>query len=185
MHYSHLIIATLLATQACGVLAQHLPKLLGVPFGERLTLTQCPFNTNNAKAPCWIDKPFLYKPTGSKSGYVYLPNANERPEWAENVMFEISQDKDGKVQEIKVHTFRSQNKLQISESISKRFGKPMQDELRSSEASWAAWRSTEGSVEMRCTDECWIEFRTPVAQAEKEAELSARARANAARPKAP
>jgi hypothetical protein len=187
MHRASLIIAAVLATAvaAPNAMAQPQSRLLGVPFGDKLALAQCPTNTDKAKAPCWIDRPFLYKPTGSKSGYVHLPNAEERPEWAAHAMFQISLDKDARVQELKVNTFSSQNKIQISESISKRFGRPIQDELRRSDVSWASWRSTEGYVEMRCKDECWIEFRTPTAQTARDAELAERAKVNAARPKAP
>jgi hypothetical protein len=165
--------------------AQSSSKLLGVPFGEKLTLTQCPPNTDKARSPCWIDKPFYYKPTGSKSGYVHLPGAKERPDWAANAMFQISQDKEGRVQELKINTFSPQNRIQVAESISGRFGKPVQDELRKIDIAWATWRSREGVVEMRCKDECWIEFRTPAAQAAREEELAERARTNAARPKTP
>jgi hypothetical protein len=38
---------------------------------------------------------------------------------------------------------------------------------------------------MRCKGECWIEFRTPSAQAAREAEQRDRELANAKRPKAP
>jgi len=186
MHRASLIIAAILAPVAVpNALAQAQSRLLGIPFGDKLALAQCPTNTDKAKAPCCIDRPFLYKPTGSKSGYVHLPNAEERPEWAAHAMFQISLDKNARVQELKVNTLGSQNRFQISESISKRFGKPIQDELRRSDVSWASWRSTEGSVEMRCKDECWIEFRTPTAQAALDAELAERAKVNAARPKAP
>lgn len=165
--------------------AQQAPTLFGVPFGSELALTECPENTDKAKRPCWVSQPFLHKPTGSKSGYVHLPKAQDRPEWAANVMFQLSQDRNGRVQEIKVRTFGSHNRIQIGESISKRFGKPTQDELRRSDVSWASWRSSEGAVEMRCGDECFIEFRTPPAQKSLEAELAERARANATRTKAP
>ena len=179
------VFATALATQcvAANVWAQ--AALLGIPFGEQLQLAQCPANTDKAKVPCWIDKPFLYKPTGSKSGYVHLPNSKDRPDWAAHAMFQIIQDKDGRVQELKVQTFSSKNRIQIAESISMRFGKPYEDELRRSDVAWAAWRSPQGHVEMRCKDECWTEFRTPTAQAELESELAERAKQNATRPKAP
>ena len=186
-HHVQLIVATVLGITLVmpQALSQPQSKVLGIPFGEKIALAQCPANTDKAKAPCWIDKPFLYKPTGSKSGYVHLPNAEERPEWAAHGMFEIIQDKDGRVQELKVNTLGSKNKIQIAQSISQRFGKAIQDELRRSDISWASWRSTEGYVEMRCKDECWVEFRTPAAQAAREAELAERAKVNAARPKAP
>ena len=185
----HIINFLLAAASVQGVIldasAQQAPTLFGVPFGSELALTECPENTDKAKRPCWVSQPFIYKPTGSKSGYVHLPNAQDRPEWTANVMFQLSQDRDGRVQEIKVRTFGSNNRIQIGESISKRFGKPTEDELRRSDVSWATWRSSEGAVEMRCGDDCFIEFRTPSTQKSLEAELAERARANSTRPKAP
>ena len=186
-NHARFVIAAVLVTPVVvlNALAQPQSKLLGIPFGEKLPLAQCPAKTDKARSPCWIDRPFFYKPTGSKSGYVHLPNSEERPEWAAHAMFQIIQDKDGRVQELKVNTFSSKDRIQISESISKRFGTPIQSELRRSDVSWATWRSAEGHVEMRCRDECWIEFRTPAAQAARESELAERAKMNAPRPKAP
>ena len=187
MHHTCFIPAAILAVSVTvsNTSAQAQSRLLGIPFGEKLVLAQCPANTEKANTPCWIDRPVFYKQTGSKSGYVYLPNPKERPEWAAHVMFRISVDKDARVQELKVNTLNSQDRIQIAESISKRFGKPFEDELRRSDISWASWRSTEGHVEMRCKDECWIDFRTPAAQATREAEMAERAKVNAARPTAP
>lgn len=187
MHHVCLIIANVLAMSVAvpNALAQPQSSLLGIPFGGKLALSQCPTNTDRAKAPCWIDKPFLYKPTGSKSGYVHLPNSEERPEWAEHAVFQISLDKDARVQELIVNTFSPENRIQIAESISIRFGKPIRDELRRRDVSWASWRSSEAYVEMLCNDECRIEFRTPATQLAREAEMANRAKINAARPKAP
>mgnify|MGYP000856758310 FL=1 len=187
MHTPRVLIAVALAASlpTVGALAQTGKLLLGVPFGEKLDLRQCPSNTDKANAPCWIEKPFLYKPTGSRLGHIHLPNPSTRPEWASYAMFQIDLDKDNRVQELKVTTFDSKDRIQVGESISLRFGKPLENELRRSDASWASWRSSEGYVDMRCVDKCWIEFRTPTAQAAREAEMAERNRMNASRPKAP
>lgn len=182
-----LVVAAIVATTGIspGVLAQPQSTLLGIPFGEKLSLSQCPANTDHAKSPCWIGRPFVYKPTGSRSGSVHLPNPAGRPDWAANATFQIQQDKDGRVQELKVQTFSSHNRLKIAESISRRFGSPIQNQLQRSGASWASWRSADGYVDMQCENECWIDFRTPASQAAREAELAERARLDATRPKAP
>jgi hypothetical protein len=100
-------------------------------------------------------------------------------------MFELMLDKSGVVQEVKVNTFNAHERHDIAESISQRFGTPFENQLHRYDISWAKWRSPEGYVEMRCQAECWIEFRTPSAQAAREAGLAERAKSEAARPKAP
>jgi hypothetical protein len=185
MHLIRLIIAAAFAISIATPYAAAQSRMLGIPFGEKIVLTLCPINSEKSKVPCWIEAPFLFKPTGSKSGLVHLPMSEDRPEWAAHAMFRISLDKNSRVQELKVNTSSARNKSQISESISTRFGKPVQDELFRRDISSATWRSSEGFVEMRCKDECWIEFRTLQAQSERESELAERAKVNAARPKLP
>lgn len=180
------LIAFLSLALSCGALnAQSGKLLLGIPFGEKLSIKACPFNTEKAKTPCWIDTPFVYKPTGEKLGSVYLPNPNSRPEWAAHVMFEVVVDRQDRVQELKVRTFSDSDRYKIAESIGQRFGVPREDQLRRNDISWASWKSEEGHVEMRCKGECRIEFRTPSAQTAREAELRKREKTNAERPKAP
>lgn len=164
--------------------AQVFKPLLGIPFGAPLKLTQCPFNTDQAREPCWIGAPTFYKSNGSTSGSVHLPDADRRPEWAAYALFDLTLDRAGKVQELRVHTFR-QSRKQIADSVSLRFGSPITNELTRIGAGWARWKSSEGTVEMNCSGECWTTFRTPAAQAERDAELAERARKEAARPTAP
>lgn len=174
----------LLALFFTALNAQTGKLLLGIPFGEPLHLKICPFNTDTAKAPCWVSKPFVAG-SGHRLGSIHLPNANSRPDWAENVQFRVLLDRQDRVLEINVNTLTNTNRYEIADSISKRFGLPQEDQLRHAEISWARWKSLEGNVEMRCKDECWIDFRTPSAQAERETELRAREKSNAAKPKAP
>ena len=100
-------------------------------------------------------------------------------------MFHVTLDKSGVVQEIKVSTFDARERHEIVESVSARFGMPFESEMRRDDVAWAYWRSSEGHVTMRCKGECWVEFRTPSAQAALDAELAARAKKDASRPKAP
>lgn len=165
--------------------AQSSKLLLGIPFGGKLQLSQCPVNTDKATRPCWIDRPFFYKPTGSSSGHVFLPDSDGRPKWAAHAMFKLTLDRAGLVQEIRVNTLDAQMRHQSSESISSRFGPPMESNLLREDASWASWRTAEGSVALRCQRECLVEFRTPLAQSALDAELAARAKRDAARPTAP
>ncbi len=100
-------------------------------------------------------------------------------------MFELTIDKVGSVQGIKVHTFSAEERHEIAQSIGMRFGVPIENQLNRPDVSWASWQSAEGHVSMRCQKECWIDFRTPSAQAALAAERDARAKKDAARPKAP
>lgn len=176
---------SLLLGLSCTAYAQSGKLLLGIPFGERLIMKICPPNVDKAKEPCWISTPFVYKPTGSKMGSIHLPNPNTRPEWAVYAMFEALLDRQDRLQEIKVHTFNESERHKIADSISQRFGSPHENQLRRTDVSWASWKSSEGFVEMRCKGECWIEFRTPSAQAARDAEQRERELANTKRPKAP
>lgn len=161
------------------------PSLLGIPFGGELRLSPCPKNTDHAKAPCWIDKPFVHAASGAKLGYAFLPNPGGRPEWAAHAMFHLQLDRHNRVSVIKVETFHADNRLEIAESISRRFGKPARDELWRTDVAWANWRSPQGYAELRCTRECVAEFRTAAAQQAYDEENSARERRNAERPVAP
>lgn len=176
----------LLVAIGCGSLnAQPSKTLLGIPFGEKLSVKNCPSNMEKSKVPCWMAPPFVHKPTGVKIGSVFLPNPKNRPVWAEHAIFFVSLDRQGRVQTLKVNTFISSERYEIARSISQRFGEPRVDELRQKGASWASWKSEEGCVDLQCTDECWTEFRTPTAQAEREAGQRNSAKVDASRPKAP
>lgn len=160
-------------------------RLLGIPFGDKLQLTRCPADTRNVKRPCWIDKPFFHKALGTTSGYVRFPDSDSRPRWAAHGMFTLVLDKEGTVQEIKVNTYVPSERFEIAQSISSRFGKPVTDRLRSSDAAAAYWHTHEGTAQLRCNNECWVEFRTPEAQAARDAKLAVQQNSDAARPVAP
>jgi hypothetical protein len=170
-----------LPSQAAGEGEQ---SLLGVPFGGKLALAQCPSNTDHAKKPCWVDKPFTAK-DGTRLGSAHLPNPDQRPAWAAHAMFRLQIDKADRVQEIQVKVFNAAERFAIAESISKRFGQPRENALRRLGTSWASWSVEAGRVEISCADECWVEFRTPLAQAARDLEQAGREKVNANRPKAP
>ena len=165
--------------------AQTSNRLLGIPFGDKLHLSRCGADTRNAKKPCWIDKPFFHKTAGTTSGYVYFPDSDARPRWADHAMFSLVLDKMSTVQEIKVNTYAPAERFEIAQFISNRFGKPVTDRLRSSDSMVAHWRTSEGTVQLRCHNECWVEFRTPQAQAVREARQNMQQNSDAARPIVP
>jgi len=158
--------------------------VLGVPFGEKLSVAQCPVNTDDAESPCWVGKPFIAK-DGTRTGYVHLPFPDRRPAWAAYGLFQLHIDKADRVQEVKANIFKASARLQIAESISARFGTPKEIQLNKPDAGWASWKTDSAYIEMRCTSECWVEFRTPSAQARHELELAQRAKIDRARPVSP
>ena len=160
-------------------------QLLGIPFGAPLHLQGCPSPAEEATAPCWIDSPFFYEPTGERLGAAHLPNPDLRPKWAAYAWFELTLDKLSNVQVVKVTTFNSTDLYQIANSINQRFGKPINSQFQKKGISWATWSSKDGYVDMRCQEKCWIEFRTPSAQRAREAEERERKAVDAARPRAP
>lgn len=185
MNWVRAIVACATVGSAEVAVAQDVKPLLGVPFGGVLKLTtRCPFNSDQSKVPCWIGEPFFYKPTGSTTGSVHLPGPDQRPAWAAHAMFKVTLDKAKRVQELQVRTFR-QNRKEIADSISLRFGAPHQNELKRADVGWAHWKSPEGTAAMNCSEDCLVTFRTTVAQAEYDAEMAERAKKDAARPKAP
>lgn len=179
------LLAAAVSAAATTVMAQSAKPLLGVPFGDSLKLSICPFNTDGVKKPCWVGKSFFYQPTGSTSGMVHLPGADQRPAWAAYASFNLTLDKDGRVQHLRAEVADGKERHKIADSISLRFGTPFKNELALRQLASASWRSPEGTVEMLCGDKCWVDFRTPKAQAERDAELAERARKEAARPSAP
>ena len=114
-----------------------------------------------------------------------MPKSYSRPKWAAYAMFHLSLDRSDLVEEISVEAFDAKTRFEIADSISQRFGTPFDIELRREDLSWAKWESGEAFVEMFCQTRCRVTFRTPAAQARHDAELAARRKKEAARPKAP
>jgi hypothetical protein len=167
-HFAYLVVAFFLAAPANAETAN---RLLGIPFGDKLQLGRCGADTRNAKKPCWIDKPFFHKTAGTTSGYVFFPDADARPKWAARAMFSLVLDKVGTVQEIKVNTYAPAERFEIAQSISRRLGKPITDRLSSADSMAAYCRTNEGTAQIRCHNECWVEFRTLEAQAVQDARV--------------
>lgn len=153
--------------------------VLGLPLGEKISppVRLCPANTDNAKNICWVGWPYLSK-DGSRLGTVHLPNPDTRPEWAAYAMFKAYVGQDGVLLELEVSTFGAKDKNEIASSISSRFGLPIESTLSRSDVSWAKWVNKDIYINMACTlEKCWVEFKSPRAQAERDKQAAdARAR---------
>lgn len=55
------------------------------------------------------------------------------------------------------------------------------NELSSRHIDDALWKSPGGTAEMLCSDKCWLDFRTPKTQAERDLEPTERANKDASR----
>lgn len=187
-----LLLNAVLASSAVGIcsiaLGQQSEQLLGLPFGDTLKISACPKKFWDAKKPCWVGKPFFYKPDGSLTGAVAVPEgeSKKRPLWAAHGTFNLTLDKEGKVQKIEIRTSAPNEADEIVKSVSKRFGAPLSNYV-TPHGQLAKWSSpTQGGVEMFCHDEaCITTFRTAKNQKELDAELAARAKSDAVRPDAP
>lgn len=176
------ILAVLLSIPSVG---HSQAQLLGIPFGTPVDIKQCPTRTERARSMCWLDTPFLHKPSGTRIGHVHLPNPDQRPLWAAYGLFRIHQDAQGRVTTLRLTDINIEKKFEVSHSISQRFGNPTENHLSRAGASWASWQSREGHVRLECLESCTTEFLTPAAHAELQDEQRKRRELDAARPKAP
>jgi hypothetical protein len=136
-------------------------QVLGLPFGSELVPQQlCPLKESDRKRICWIDAPF--RSQGTLLGHVHAPDQAARPVWAQHAFMKVLIGKGNLVRWIEAETFNPAEKVQIVQSVSMRFGTPVDVDLTRPDVSWAHWRSSEGSVSMRCSERsCWTRFLTP------------------------
>ncbi|MEG0936555.1 MAG: hypothetical protein RSE32_08035 [Comamonas sp.] len=166
-------------------------KVFGLPIGGKLSqqLKVCPSSAlgsgATAKAMCWVDKPFKDK-DGTAIGEVVLPNPDGRPEWAAYASFKAGIGKDGTLKWLNLTDINSSRKSEIANSISQRFGLPLETTLAQSAASSAKWLSQGVGIQQMCSDRlCEVRFTS---QAERDAQSLAQDaiyRTNSARPATP
>ena len=160
-------------------------KLLGIPFGARISISACPVDTWNVTRPCWIREPHISSVNGSLVGLAHIPDPNSRPAWAAYADFALSVDRSGVVDIITVSVSPRISRQEIIDSISLRFGKPLDHQRVDSNSPLVNWRSAEGAVNMVCHRDCQVSFMTPAAKDAFEAKVAEMLRKEANRPKAP
>lgn len=161
--------------------------VFGLPLGGKMPgpIKACPFNTDHAKAICWLGKPSIS--AKGTWGSAYLPNANERPPWAEFVSFSLGLSPSGVLQNIGVTTHDSTERVAISRSISARFGDPqVLLPLTDPSGSSLAWDTPKVHVRMICWPaKCTLSFVTPELHADGQRHIEERRRTDAAKPRSP
>lgn len=174
-----------------GYAASPETTVFGIPIGGKLPqqLKVCPVSAlgsgASAKAMCWVDKPFKDK-DGTAIGDVVIPNPDGRPEWAAYATFKAGISKDGTLKWLNLTDINGSRKSEIANSISQRFGLPLETTLAQAGSSAAKWQSQSLGIQQICTARlCEVRFTS---QAERDAEALAQEavyRTKAARPATP
>jgi hypothetical protein len=144
-------------------------RLLGIPFGQKVSIAPCPADPDEAQEPCWLEQPELDRKTGVRTGKVHLSGYVRKPVWALWSTVHVEQDRKGRVQRIVAATDRPREGSEILRSVSRSFGPPLEESRHIGIVQRAVWRSPTAYAEMRCSEGCAIEFLTPAAQAAREA----------------
>jgi len=118
-------------------------------------------------------------------GSVHLPNGDARPAWATYASFEFHLAKTGAIKELRVTTIDSSDRLTIRDSIGSRFGVPSMSTLQAVGQGSSIWARNDIYISLLCDNKCWVEFRTPEAQADREKQIADRAKKNAEKPLTP
>lgn len=165
--------------------------VFGIPVGGKLSqqVKVCHASALGsgaaAKAMCWVEKPFLDK-DGTAIGDVVLPNPDGRPEWAAYASFKAGIGKDRTLKWLSLTDINSSRKSEIANSISQRFGLPLETTLAQSDGPAARWLHQGVSIHQMCSNrQCEVRFTS---QAERDAQRAAQDavyRTKAARPATP
>lgn len=159
--------------------------VFGVPIGGALkTIPKlCPFDTDKAKTPCWVDRPYQHR-DGSQAGALHLPNAENRPKWAAYATFEVQITRQGVVDKLSAKVHSTRNLTEIQESIVGRFG-PSTTSTNSPKVISQTWARPDVHVKLLCSpgDFCAVELSSLAYRARYEREMEQRRATDAARPK--
>lgn len=164
--------------------------IFGLPVGGTLPSPPkaCPSSVNAiAERPlCWIEKPFRHGAT--TTGGVYLPNPESRPAWAAHATFDMTISGSNTLDVLAVRPASARDMTAIVASISERFGNPSHSTIymRSGPAS-AKWSAPGINIDLLCdrVDFCLVEFRSARSWLDRERDLAASKKADAARPRTP
>lgn len=162
-------------------------QVFGFPIGGKLgyEIRACKGTKLEARM-CWVSSPSKLQ-GGARMGHVLLPDGN-LPEWAINNFTAVSIEKDGMLREIKMELFRARPKdaLEISSSISQRFGLPTGHIATGNIVSWT-WRLKDITIEYYCNinENCYLRFGSTYIAEDDKRRIEAQRAKDAARPKTP
>lgn len=161
--------------------------VFGLPIGGVLkpgpkVCTTAEITSITGRSMCWLVKPTTNK-DGSKLGILHMPDPDSRPEWAASAQFNAIVSKAGTLDWLNVVVKDGANKHQIADSISKRFGYPVQAPLPQNFI-YATWHKEGLQIDQVCDyRQCTVKFGPePTAEEKAKAdaayEEAARRRAN-------
>lgn len=183
------LLACLLSISLASMAAEPI-TIFGLPLGGKLkTMPKvCPFSKigdHNYRVLCWVDSPFIYKPTGSRLGTLQLPNEDELPKWAAYASFEATVSKEGNLDILKVKSSNGKSFGDIENSIHARFGPATK--ISKTAYSSATWDRPEIWIDVLCDNKelCMVEFKSPIAKADYDKEMAERAKKEARRAVSP
>ncbi len=160
--------------------------VFGLPLGGKFLppVMACPPDREKANTICWVEKPRVSK-DGDRAAVVHMPRMDRLPLWASHARFEFTLSRDGVLEDITVRTANAEDKLEILKSISSRFGTPLYNPQPKPGMSSVTWTRPDISIDMRCGDNCQVDFRSPLAQAKREKRSTDAQARDAARPLTP
>ena len=185
MPYRLLLAVALLAATAQTVHAEEVMLFGQFLLGGRVWFAKvCPLSSagKSVKDVCWLGElPKNY--SGQRAGTILVPKES-LPVWAEFSSFELWLQ--GEVlQRVKL-TVQAQDQIRVINSISERFGKPIDVSLSGYSARWVTWERPEISINYACGgDSCSLYFISAEMRTRQAREQAARNRQDATRPRTP
>jgi len=183
------LLLSLLLTVSAHAASPEPVTIFGLPLGGKLKSMpkQCPtsvISDDRSTLLCWLEKPFFYKPTGSLSGGINVPNRHMLPKWAAFALVDAQISKNGELEELDVRSLSSG--WEIARSIEARFGTPTVSRLDARRPS-AEWSRPEIAIRLLCdgTEYCYVKFWSAAAKAAYDQEMDERRNQEAKRSVSP
>lgn len=178
-----------LSSAASAYAAESVITVFGLPLGGKVPqFKECTVDeivARKNKAHCWVGKPFTGK-DGGRLGNLKMADSDVLPEWAASAKFKAQISRQAHLELLTLEGVDGQLKHTIANSLSKRFGLPVQTTLPQTDWAEAKWIGEGIEVFQRCTvKSCEVRFLSPAAvrqMVDTEAETK---RVNSARPATP
>lgn len=163
--------------------------IFGLPLGGKVPqFKECTVDeivARKNKAHCWVGKPFTDK-DGGRLGNLKMADSDVLPEWAVSAEFKAHISRQAHLELLTLEGVDGQLKHTIANSLSKRFGLPVQTTLPQTDWAEAKWIGEGIEVFQRCTvKSCEVRFLSPAASKKMAAASAEAKRINSARPDTP